>query len=143
MKLVVDEILSSLNLDPVVLASGDLEVRTPIDGGLAETLPAEPVDEKLEGLDAEQLPAVEDLDLEYRGDIEPPVATQPIDEPIDAGVPDYDDTIDSPDAGGFGDGGFDQGGFDDASVPDMDSGFDMDMGGGGMDMDVGGADLDF
>ena len=117
------------------------EIDTPIDGGLAETLPAEPVDEKLEGLDAEQLPAAEDLDLEYRDDIEPPVATQPIDEPIDAGVPNYDDYVDSPGAGGFGGSGFEQDGFDDASVPDMDSGFDTDMGGEGMDM--GGADFDF
>ncbi len=119
------------------------EIDTPIDGGLAETLPAEPVDEKLEGLEAEQLPAVEDLDLEYRDDIEPPVATQATDEPIDAGAPDYADYVDSPGAGGFGGGGFDQGGFDDASIPDMDSGFDMDTGGGGMDMDMGGADFDF
>lgn len=119
------------------------EIDTPIDGGPAETLPAEPVDEKLEGLDAEQVPAVEDLDLDYRNDIEPPVATQPIDEPMDTGVPDYDAYVDSPGAGGFEGGGFDQGGFDDASVPDMDSGFDMDMGGGEMDMDMGGGDFDF
>lgn len=119
------------------------EIDTPIDGGLAETLPAEPVDAKLEGLDAEHLPAVEDLDLDYRDDIEPPVATQPIDEPMDTGVPDNDAYVDSPGAGGFEGGGFDQGGFDDASVPDMDSGFDMDMGGGEMDMDMGGGDLDY
>jgi hypothetical protein len=119
------------------------EIDSEIDSGLAETLPVEPVDEGLDGLNAEQFPAVEDLDLDSRDNIEPSVATQPIDEPMDASVPGYDDTIDSPGAGGFDGGGFDQGEFDDASVPDMDSGFDMDMGGGGMDMDVGGADLDF